>query len=117
MNGPLTPRKRHQMHFDVATDDQGKVEVHTHLPDGGRQMEWFMAQHGIRRQLQGKAFGVLLATQASPGDDRALVHAHLLSEGAAAKPLCGAIDGPWSTRGFDFLPLTCPRVPNPRAES
>jgi hypothetical protein len=34
-------------HFDRL----GKVEVHTHLPDGGRQMEWFIAQHAIRPQL------------------------------------------------------------------
>ena len=32
-------------------DRLGKVEVHTHLPDGGRQMEWFIAQHGIRPQI------------------------------------------------------------------
>lgn len=32
-------------------DRLGKVEVHTHLPDGGRQMQWFIAQHGIRPQI------------------------------------------------------------------
>ncbi len=125
-------------------DRLGKVEVHTHLPDGGRQMQWFIAQHGIlpRLRLSGrdeheqrlhalgrrldrepdelvrravgdllaeheaKAFGGLLATIASPDSDRPLVHARLLSE-VVAKPLCGAADGPWSARSFDFSRLTC----------
>ena len=125
-------------------DRLAKAEVHTHLPDGGRQMEWFIAQHGIRPQIhlssreehesrlhaiaerlernpddlikealadllarrEDKAFGGLLATQASPDSDRPLVHARLLRDGAN-EPLCGATDGPWSVRGFDFLHLTC----------
>jgi len=65
-------------------DRLAKAEVHTHLPNGGRQMEWFIAQQGIRR----------------------LLHARLLSE-SVAKPLCGPTDGPWSARGFAFLRLTC----------
>jgi len=32
-------------------DRLAKAEVHTHLPDGGRQMQWFISQHGIRPQL------------------------------------------------------------------
>jgi hypothetical protein len=125
-------------------DRLGKVEVHTHLPDGGRQIEWFIAHHGIRPQIhlssreehqsrlhalaerlnrepdellkgaladllarhEDKAFGGFLATQTSPDGDRPLVHARLLSE-QADKPLCGAGDGSWSARGFDFLRLTC----------
>jgi hypothetical protein len=35
-----------------------------------------------------------------------LVHARRLSE-SVAKPLCGAPDGPWSARGFDFERVTC----------
>jgi hypothetical protein len=127
-------------------DRLGKVEVHTHLPDGGRQMEWFIAQHGIQPQIhlssreehesrlhalgkrldrdpddllkdalaellarhEGKAFGGLLATQPSPDSDRPLVHACLLIE-TADKPLCGATDGPWNARLFDFGRLTCPK--------
>jgi hypothetical protein len=125
-------------------DRLGKVEVHTHLPDGGRQMEWFIAQHGIRRQIhlssreahesrlyalgerldrdpadllkdaladllgrhEGKCFGVLLASEPAPDSDRPLVHARVLNE-RAGEPLCGATDGPWSARGFDYLRLTC----------
>jgi hypothetical protein len=125
-------------------DRLGKAEVHTHLPGGGRQMEGFIKESGIRPQLhlsgvnehkgrlfalaerldreagellkealedllsryEAKAFGGLLATQASPDGDRPLVHARLLSE-AAVKPLCGAEDGPWSARSFDFLRVTC----------
>jgi len=125
-------------------DRLAKAEVHTHLPDGGRQMEWFIAQHGIRPRLQlsvrdehearlfalaqrleregdallkealgdflgqyeSKTFGGSLATQPSPDGDRPLVHVRLLSD-LAAKPLCGASDGPWSARGFDFSHVTC----------
>jgi hypothetical protein len=125
-------------------DRLSKAEVHTHMPGGGRQMQGFIAQQGIRPRLhlssydehearlfalaerlyreagallkealedllsryEAKAFGGLLATQPSPDDDRPLVHARLLSE-SVAKPLCGASDGPWSGRSFDFLRLTC----------
>jgi hypothetical protein len=125
-------------------DRLAKAEVHTHLPGLGRQMEGFIAQQGLRRQLhfsrreehearlyalaerlnrepddliqdaltdllarcEAKAFGGLLASQRSPDSDRALVHARLLSE-TAEKPLCGAADGPWSARPFDFGRLTC----------
>jgi hypothetical protein len=152
----------HEFHFDLTDlraldtelasacvdylnyDRLGKAEVHKHLPDGGRQMQRFIAQHGIRPRLhlssydehearlfvlaeridrepgallkealedllsryEAKAFGGLLATQTSPDDDRPLVHARLLSE-SVAKPLCGASDGPWSARGFDFERVTC----------
>jgi hypothetical protein len=125
-------------------DRLAKAEVHTHLPDGGRQMQWFIAQHGIRPRLhlssydehearlfalaerierepgallkealedllsryEAKAFGGLLAAQPSPDGDRPLVHARLLNE-SVAKPLCGASDGPWSARSFDFQRVTC----------
>jgi len=122
----------------------GKAEGHTQLPDGGRQMEWFITQHGIRPRIrlcsreehesrlyalaerlgrdpddvvkdalsdllgryEAKAFEGLLATQASPDSDRPLVHARLVSD-AHGEPLCGASDGPWSTRVFDFGRVTC----------
>jgi hypothetical protein len=125
-------------------DRLAKAEVHTHLPDGGRQMQWFIAKHGIRPRLrlssyeeheqrlfalaerldrepdallkqaleyllgeyEAKHFGNLSASQPSPDSDRPLVHARLLSD-SVAKPLCGASDGPWSARGFDFPRLTC----------
>jgi hypothetical protein len=152
----------HEFHFDLTDlrsldtelanacidylnyDRLAKAEVHTHLPGGGRQMQWFLAQHGIRPRLhfsgndehesrllalagrlnreadallkealedllsryESKAFGGLLATLPSPDSDRPLVHARLLSE-SVTKPLCGASDGPWTARGFDFLRLTC----------
>jgi hypothetical protein len=125
-------------------DRLAKAEVHTHLPDGGRQMQWFIKQHGVRPHLhlssydehesrlfalserldreagallkealedllsrcEAKAFGGLLATQPSPDSDRPLIHARNLSD-PAARPLCGATDGPWVSRGFDFLRVTC----------
>jgi hypothetical protein len=125
-------------------DRLAKAEVHKHLLDGGRQMQWFMTQHGIRPQphlssyeehearlhalagrlnrepdailkaalgdflarYEGNTFGGLLASQLSRDEDRPLIHARLLSE-SAVKPLCGASDGPWSARAFEFLSLTC----------
>jgi hypothetical protein len=42
---------------------------------------------------------------ATPDGDRPLVHARLLSE-SVEKLLCGATDGPWSVRGFDFERVT-----------
>jgi hypothetical protein len=127
-------------------DRLAKAEVHTHLPDGGRQMERILAQHGIRPRLhlssredqesrlhaladrlvrepdailkdalgdllaryEVKAFGALIASQTPPDEERPLVHARLLSA-SASKPLCGAIDGPWSPRAFEFVSLTCPK--------
>jgi hypothetical protein len=125
-------------------DRLAKAEVHTHLPDGGRQMEWFIAQHRLRPRLhlssnddheqrlyalaerlgrepdellkqsleyllgdyEAKHFGGLLATLPSPAGDRPLVHARILSE-SVPRPLCGASDGPWSARLFEFSRLTC----------
>jgi hypothetical protein len=55
---------------------------------------------------EAKAFGGLAASQPSPDTDRPLVHARLLSD-SRALPLCGASDGPWSARPFEFLRLTC----------
>ncbi len=46
------------------------------------------------------------ATRPSPDGDRPLVHARFLSE-SVAKPPCGATDGPWSARLFEFSRLTC----------
>ena len=125
-------------------DRLGKVEVHTHLPGGGKQINWFIVQHGICRQLHlssteaheerihalaerldrdpadflkealsdllarydSKAFENLLATRPSPDTERPLFHARILTE-SVVKPLCGATDGPWSPRGFDYVRLTC----------
>lgn len=33
-------------------DRLAKAEVHTHLPGGGCQMQWFISQHGIRPTTQ-----------------------------------------------------------------
>lgn len=125
-------------------DRLAKAEVNTHLPEGGRQMQWFIAQSGLLRRLhwstseqhesrlhalaerldrepeaflkealsdllaryENKEFGGLLASKQTPDQDRPLIHAHLLRETAPA-PLCGASDGPWSARGFEFTRLTC----------
>jgi hypothetical protein len=59
------------------------------------------ALEDLLSQYESKAFGALLATQPSRDGDRPLVHARLLSE-SVAKPLCGASDGPWSARLFEF---------------
>ena len=57
-------------------------------------------------EYEAKQFGGLTATLPAPDGDRPLVHARTLSE-SVAKPLCGAIDGPWSARSFEFSRLTC----------
>jgi hypothetical protein len=64
------------------------------------------ALEDLLSRYEAKAFGGLLATQPSSDSDRPLVHARRLSE-PAMKPLCGASDGPWSARSFDFLRVTC----------
>ena len=55
---------------------------------------------------EAKTFGGLLATQPSSDGDRPHIHARNIGD-ATANPLCGATDGSWSARGFDFLCLTC----------
>jgi hypothetical protein len=54
---------------------------------------------------EAKTFGNLVASQSSYGDPP-LIHAKAIAD-SVVKPLCGATDGPWSPRGFDFLRLTC----------
>ena len=61
----------------------------------------------VLARYEGKTFGGPQASQPSPDEDRPLIHARLLSE-SAQKPRCGATDGPWGTRAFDFKRLTCP---------
>jgi len=126
-------------------DRLGKAEVHTHLPNGGRQMQWIISQHGIRPRLrlssreeheqrlfalsqrldrepdallrealgdylarsEARLFGNLKASRPPSDDDRPLLHARLLSDDRE-KPLCGASDGPWEARSFDFQRVSCP---------
>jgi hypothetical protein len=57
-------------------------------------------------RYEAKTFGGLLATQTSPDDGRPLLHARRLSA-SGEKPLCGANDGPWTGRAFDFKRLSC----------
>jgi hypothetical protein len=64
------------------------------------------ALEDLLSQYESKAYGALMATQKSADGDGPLVHARLLSE-SVAKPLCGADDGPWSARLFEFTRLTC----------
>jgi hypothetical protein len=53
-----------------------------------------------------RTFGSLLASIVSGDDDRPLLHARYLNE-TTLMPICGAQDGPWSDRGFDFARLSC----------
>jgi hypothetical protein len=72
----------------------------------GRLVRFLAGVYNSKGHYESKSFGGLLATEPSPDSDRPLVHARLLSE-SVAKPLCGATDGPWSARGFDFRRVTC----------
>ena len=79
-----------------------------------------LALDRLLSENESSTFGGLLASTPSSESGRPLVHAHLLAEDLA-KPLCGARDGPWSARGFDFLRVTCDdcqrRVLDPDDES
>jgi hypothetical protein len=106
----MSPPKRIQLHFDVATDDQA-AELSAAWEEivSGKRTRMITTAEQIEDRLshyEAKVFGGLLATQRSPDEERPLGHARLLSE-AATKPLCGATDGPWSTRTFDIQRTTC----------
>jgi hypothetical protein len=126
-------------------DRLGKVEVHKHLPGGGRQMNEWIRDRGILPRLrlssseehdqrlyalsqrldrernallrealgdflaqsEARMFGNLRASRPPVDDDRPLIHARLLSE-QVEKPLCGASDGPWEVRSYDFQRVSCP---------
>jgi hypothetical protein len=125
-------------------DRLAKVEVHTHLPGGGRQLnEWihdtgllprlhlstseehdqrlYALSQRLDRERDGllhEALGDLLAryesgivgclraTRPPVDDDRPLIHAHSLSA-PVQTPLCGASDGPWEARPFEFQRVSC----------
>jgi hypothetical protein len=129
------------VHFDRL----GKVEVHKHLPGGGRQMNEWIRDRGILPRLhlssseehhqrlyalsqrldrerntllrealgdflaraEARTFGNLRAARLPVDDHRLLTHARLLSE-PVERPLCGASDGPWEVRSFDFQRVSCP---------
>jgi hypothetical protein len=59
-------------------------------------MQWFIAQHGILSRLH------LSSSEAH--EQRLHALSGRLDRGT---PLCGAADGPWSARSFDFSRLTC----------
>jgi hypothetical protein len=57
-------------------------------------------------RYEARTFGCLLVADIHTEDQRSLMHAFLLSE-PRARPLCGATEGSWATRPFDFDRLTC----------
>jgi hypothetical protein len=95
-----------QLH--LSTHDEHEAQLFTLAARLDREADAFLkeALEDLLFGYEAKAFGGLTATQSSPEGDRPLLHARLLSE-SVAKPLCGASEGPWSPRGFDFPRLTC----------
>jgi hypothetical protein len=92
-------------HF--SSDDNHESRLFALAERNDRQVDEFVreALEDFHSTREAKIFGGLLATQPSPDGDRPLIHARNIDE-AAAKALCGATDGPWSARGFDFLRLS-----------
>jgi hypothetical protein len=56
---------------------------------------------------ENRAFNALQASRPPPHEERAVVHACRSDSPAPQKPLCGASDGPWTSRGFQFGALDC----------
>jgi hypothetical protein len=97
---------RPQLHLSSKDEHQWRLFALAERLD--REVDGLLkeALEDLLSRYEAKAFGGLLATQPSPDTDRPLMHARLLRE-PAVKPLCGASDGPWSARSFDFLRVTC----------
>jgi len=92
----LSDRNAHEARLDALAG-----RVHRDREDLLKQ-----ALEDVLSRYEAKAFGSLLAKQSAPDCDRPLVHAHWSTD-TIPKPLCGATDGPWTARVFDFGRLTC----------
>jgi hypothetical protein len=92
-------------HFSGADNHESRLFALAERKD--RHVDEFVREaiEDLLSRYEGQSFGGLVATQLSPHGDSLLLHAYALND--TAKPLCGATDGPWSARGFDFLRLTC----------
>jgi hypothetical protein len=97
----LLPR----LHLSSSEEQGGRLYALSQRLDRQRDESLREALGDLLARYEAKAFSGLLATQKSPDGDRPLVHARLLSE-SVEKLLCGATDGPWSVRGFDFERVT-----------
>jgi len=107
-NASITPR----LHFSSDANHESRLFALAERKD--KHVDEFVkeAMEDLLSRYEAKIFGGLLATQPPPDDDDPpLMHAYALND--TVKPLCGASDGPWSTRGFDFLRLTCRVLENP----
>ena len=92
----------------LSSTEEHEARLHTLAERLNREPDAILkdALGDVLARYEAKTFGGLLASELSPDEDRPLIHARLLSE-SAVKPLCGASDGPWSARAFEFLSLTC----------
>jgi predicted DNA-binding protein len=102
MTAPMSQQpKRLQLHFAVSTDDQ----VHTHLPDGGRQMQWWSTQHRILPRLH------LSTSEEHEQRLQALSQRLDRERDALLREELGdflASEGPWEARSFDYQRVSCP---------
>ena len=101
-NAGVTPRPR------FSGDDNHESRLFALAERKDKHVDEFVREaiEDFLSAREAKIFGGLRATQPPPdGDDPPLIHAYALND--TAKPLCGATDGPWSVRGFDYQRLTC----------
>jgi hypothetical protein len=93
-------------HFSDSAAHESRLFALAERTDGHVDDLFKRALEDLLSRYEAKIFGGLLASKNSQDDDRPLIHARYLNE-PASKPLCGAQDGPWSPRGFDFERLSC----------
>jgi hypothetical protein len=100
-NSGIQPRP----HF--SSDDNHESRLFALAERMHRHVDKFVSEaiEDLLSRYEAKTFGGLLATQPSSDGDRPLIHARNSSD--SAKPLCGATDGPWTARPFEFLRTTC----------
>lgn len=93
-------------HFSDTAAHESRLFALAERTDGHVDDLFKEAMEDLLSRYEAKTFGGLLASKISADDERPLIHARFLNE-TASMPICGARDGPWSARGFDFARLSC----------
>ena len=93
-------------HFSDSAAHESRLYALAERTNGNVDDIFKEALEDMLSRYEAKTFGGLLASRVSGDDDRPLVHARHLIESRLI-PICGASDGPWSARGFDFGRLSC----------
>jgi hypothetical protein len=93
-------------HFSDSAAHESRLFALAERTDGHVDDLFKEALEDLLSRYEAKTFASLLASKISPDADRPLVHARKLSE-STSMPICGASDGPWGARTFEFARLTC----------